>query len=207
MAHNDRFLFSPLRVGLSQEVALLRRNMKEQFHSFQVASEKFSFMCIPISYPQREAFFFFFWWQWRRGWMGSFMPCHYIYKAVQQPKSQCVMGTANNSGEEKVSHMLEIFGGFCDFFVRPCCFLMSTLKWAVVVWRESSLHKIRQGHAYNRLMVAPSPLRPLSLPSPLLCCWRTCVTRRCPNSLMQGLWEPLSVDRYQTGLTTPHHFS
>lgn len=59
MAHNDRFFFSPLRVGSSQEVALLRRDMKERFHSFQVASEKFSFMCIPISYPWREAFFFF----------------------------------------------------------------------------------------------------------------------------------------------------
>lgn len=32
-----------------------------------------------------------------------------FFKAVQLPKSQCVTGTANNSGEEKVSHMLEGF--------------------------------------------------------------------------------------------------
>lgn len=84
MAHNDRFFFSPLRVGSSQEVALLRRDMKEQFHSFQVASEKFSFMCIPISYPRREAFFFFFFLvAVEEGVdgvaLGSFMPCHYIF--------------------------------------------------------------------------------------------------------------------------------
>lgn len=35
-----------------------------------------------------------------------------FFKAVQLPKSQCVTGTANNSGEEKVSHMLEFFGFF-----------------------------------------------------------------------------------------------
>lgn len=83
MAHNDRFFFSPLRVGSSQEVALLRRDMKERFHSFQVASEKFSFMCIPISYPRREAFFFFFLVAVEEGVdglaVGGFMPCHYIF--------------------------------------------------------------------------------------------------------------------------------
>lgn len=35
MTHNDRFFFSPFRVGLSQELALSRRNMKERFHSFK----------------------------------------------------------------------------------------------------------------------------------------------------------------------------
>lgn len=140
---------------------------------------KFSLMCIPISCPLLEFL------------LGSFMSCHCIFKTACLKKSQCV--TSRVTGERKVAE--------CGRWKRVCVdedlIAVSGLKRKQnhFAWDQTRSHVT--GSWSVHLHYIHYPLAP---PHRV----RAHVTQCWPKSLMQSLWEPLSVDRHQTGLTTAH---
>lgn len=180
MTHNDGFFFSLFCVGSSQELALSARcNMKEQFHSFEW-HRKILFNVHSNFMPAAGVS------------AGEFYVLPLYFKDCKsQKKSVCHQ---QGHGGTEGCRMRTLKACVC---VDKDLIAVSGLKRKQnrFAWDQTRSHLT--GSWSVHLHYIHYPLAP---PHRV----RAHVTQCWPKSLMQSLWEPLSVDRHQTGLTTAH---
>lgn len=170
MTHNDRFFFSQFCVGSSQELAERALQHERAISQLQVASEN-SLLCA-FQFHTRCWIFYLFYFIYV--FLVSFKSCHCVFKDCTSLKKSVCHRWGSRRNQERET-------GLFYWYKRGDLIRNKTTTFTKIVQGQ-----LQAGHWF----ISVESITP---PGTLF------VTHYCPNSLMLSLWEPLTVDRSQTG--------